>query len=166
MDLEPYAIANGAAAIVVAAKNALPEGVEEATLVVPLEPLGLGARQLFRITDLFSGGIELRSRERKNEWPGDERVVLQAAHLVGDDRAPDLFRDRGFVRVRSFFRMVADVSREPPAPEWPGGVELRPFDPDRHGRALHAALEEAFVQEWEHVAQPYEAWRERAFQQN
>ena len=107
--------------------------------------------------------LEARSREREDEWPNDGRVVLHAAHLVGDARAPDLFRSRGFVRVRSFFRMVADVARELPAPEWPEGVELRPFDAERDGPALHDAQEEAFAREWEHVPQSYEAWRERAF---
>ena len=111
-----------------------------------------------RLLDL----LEARAREREDEWPVEERIVVDAAHLVGDDRAPDLFRSRGFVRARSFFRMVTDVTMETPAPEWPEGVELRPFDPERDGRALHAALEEAFAHEWSHVAQPYEAWRERA----
>jgi GNAT superfamily N-acetyltransferase len=107
--------------------------------------------------------LETRSRELEAEWPDDERVVLQAAHLVGDDRAPGLFRTQGFAYARSFFRMVADVREPQPAPEWPEGVELRPFDVERHGRAVHAAVEESFAQEWGHVAQPYEVWRERAY---
>jgi ribosomal protein S18 acetylase RimI-like enzyme len=107
--------------------------------------------------------LEARTRELEPEWPDDERVVLQAAHLVGDDRAPALFRTQGFAYVRSFFRMVADVRDEHPAAEWPEGLELRPFDVDRHGRAVHAAQEEAFATEWGHVAMPYETWRERAF---
>jgi ribosomal protein S18 acetylase RimI-like enzyme len=107
--------------------------------------------------------LESRSRELEGEWPERGRVVLQAAHLVGDDRAPDLFRGSGFSRVRSFFRMVADVSEEPPVPEWPDGVELRQFDVDRHGPELHSVQEEAFAHEWGHAAQPYETWRERAF---
>ena len=116
---------------------------------------GVGARVL--------GLLEARSRELESEWPDDERVVLQAAHLVGDARAPELFRTQGFAYVRSFFRMVVDLLEAHPAPEWPEGVELRPFDVERHGRAVHAAVEESFAHEWGHVAQPYEAWRERAY---
>jgi ribosomal protein S18 acetylase RimI-like enzyme len=107
--------------------------------------------------------LETGAREREDEWPDEGRVVVDAAHLVGDERAPELFRGRGFSRVRSFFRMVTDVREEPPEPEWPEGVELRPFDLDRHGPVVHAAQEEAFAHEWGHVAQPYETWRERAF---
>jgi mycothiol synthase len=107
--------------------------------------------------------LETRSRALEAEWPDGERVVLQAANLVGDDRAPELFRTRGFTYARSFFRMVADIGEPHPAPGWPEGVELRPFDVERDGRAVHAAVEESFVHEWGHVAQPYEVWRERAY---
>ena len=116
---------------------------------------GVGARMLAL--------LEARSRELEGEWPGDERVVLQAANLVGDDRAPELFRAQGFTYARSFFRMVVDIREPHPPPEWPDDVELRPFDVERDGRAVHAAVEEAFAHEWGHVAQPYDAWRERAY---
>ena len=116
---------------------------------------GVGARML----EL----LEARSRELEAEWPDGERIVLQAANLVGDDSAPELFRMQGFTYARSFFRMVVDIAAPHPAPDWPEGVELRPFDVERDGRAVHAAVEEAFVDEWGHVAQPYEVWRERAY---
>jgi mycothiol synthase len=106
--------------------------------------------------------LEARARELEREWPEGERVVLQAAHLVGDDRAPALFRGHGFARVRSFFRMVVDVTEPHPPPEWPYGVELRPFDAELHGRELHAAHQEAFAREWGHIDLSYEEWRERA----
>jgi ribosomal protein S18 acetylase RimI-like enzyme len=107
--------------------------------------------------------LEGRVHELEAEWPEERPVVLQLAHLVGDERAPDLFRGSGFTRARSFFRMVVDVEREHPAPEWPDGVALRPFDLEAHGRVLHAAQEEAFAHEWGHVVMDYETWRERAF---
>jgi ribosomal protein S18 acetylase RimI-like enzyme len=107
--------------------------------------------------------LEGRVRELQPEWPREGRVVLQLAHLVGDERAPGLFVARGFSRARSFFRMVVDVEQEHPAPEWPDGVELRPLDIESHGRALHAAQEEAFAGEWGHVSMAYETWHERAF---
>ncbi|HET8743271.1 MAG TPA: GNAT family N-acetyltransferase [Gaiella sp.] len=107
--------------------------------------------------------LEQRAYERRDECPEGEPVVLQAAHLVGDDHAPGLFGGCGFERVRSFFRMVVEVDREHPAPAWPENVEVRPFDVEEHGRAIHAAQEEAFAAEWGHVERPYEEWRERAF---
>jgi mycothiol synthase len=106
--------------------------------------------------------IETRVRELQPEWP-DGRVSVEAAHLVGDPRAPALFRGRGFERARSFFRMVTDVSGETPAPRWPDGVELCRLDVDRHGGPLYEAELEAFAEEWEYVPLAYDEWRERVF---
>ena len=107
--------------------------------------------------------LEQRTRELDSDWPDGERIVLQCAHLVGDDRAPRLLASRGFDYVRSGFRMVIDVTDDDPAPEWPEGTELRPLDVERDGRLAHAAIEEAFVDEWGFVARPYDEWRKRVF---
>ena len=103
--------------------------------------------------------LEARARELLANEPATERVVLQCAHLDGDERAPRLFAGRGFVYTRSAFRMVADLTGRERVPVWPGGVELRAFDVEQHGRLLHAALEEAFQDERGHVDQPFQEWR-------
>jgi len=107
--------------------------------------------------------LEQRTQEREPEWPDVERIVLQCSHLVGDKGAPALFRARGYTYVRSFFRMVIDLTGNEPAPDWPDGIELRPLDVARDGLAVHAAIEEAFAEEWGHVVRPYAEWRKRAF---
>ncbi len=107
--------------------------------------------------------LEQRARELEADWPDGERIVLQCAHLVGDDRAPRLLASRGFDFVRSGFRMVADVSGDPPPAEWPEGIELRPLDTERDGPLVHAAIEEAFADEWGFAARPYDEWRTRTF---
>jgi mycothiol synthase len=107
--------------------------------------------------------VEARVRERLDEAPSGSRVTLHLAHLVGDETAPALLRQEGFERERSFFRMVADLSSPPPVPAWPAGVELRPLDPERDGRALHQADSAAFAGHWGFRAQPYEEWFDRIF---
>lgn len=107
--------------------------------------------------------LEGRVRELRPEWPGGARIVLESAHLVGDDRAPALFAGRGFEYARSFFRMVIDVTEPQPDPVWPDGVELRPLEPERDGRMLYDAELEAFADEWDYVVLDYDTWRERAF---
>jgi ribosomal protein S18 acetylase RimI-like enzyme len=107
--------------------------------------------------------IERRVLELQPEWPTDGRVAVELAHLVGDARAPALFRAHGFVRAGSFFRMVADVRDEPPEPRWPEGIVLVPLDVDRHGRALHDAELEALADEWEYVPLGYDEWHDRVF---
>jgi len=107
--------------------------------------------------------VEARARERVGEAPAGSRVTLHNSHLVGDDRAPLLLAGRGFARVRSFFRMVADVDRMKSVPVWPSGVELRPLDVDTHGRRLHAASESAFTETWEYRARSYDEWAHDIF---
>jgi mycothiol synthase len=107
--------------------------------------------------------LEERVRELERDWPEGERIVLQCAHLVGDERAPTLFRCRGFDHARSFFRMVVDLADDDPEPEWPSGIELRPLDVERDGRLVHAAIEDAFAEEWGHIERPYDEWHERVF---
>ena len=104
--------------------------------------------------------IEERATDLEPSWPAGERIVLESAHLVGDESAAALHETRGFRFVRRFFRMVTDVTDTPAAPVWPDGTEVRRFDPERDARELHGAYEEAFANEWGHVVKPYDAWRE------
>jgi mycothiol synthase len=105
--------------------------------------------------------VEERARELEPSWPAGERIVLESAHLVGDETAAALHEARGFGFVRRFFRMVVDVTEPPPEPVWPEGAVVRPFDPERDLPELHDAHEEAFAREWGHVARDLGAWREQ-----
>jgi mycothiol synthase len=116
---------------------------------------GVGSRLL----DL----LEQRAHELEPLWPDPGPVVLQVAHLVGDDRAPLLFAGKGYVCARSFFRMVTDVHHPPPEPAWPEGTGLHPLDPDRDGPALFDAEVEAFADEWDYARLEYEEWHARVF---
>jgi ribosomal protein S18 acetylase RimI-like enzyme len=107
--------------------------------------------------------VESRALERVGEAPAGERVVLHNAHLVGDAAAPLLLAGRGFARVRTFFRMVADLGQVDLTPAWPDGIAVRPLDVAAHGPLLHAADDVAFAQEWGHTPVGYEAWSTRIF---
>ena len=107
--------------------------------------------------------VEARVRERLEAEPASGRAVLHLAHLVGDDTAAELLALEGFHHVRSFFRMVIDLVDEPPRPIWPAGLELRPLDVERDGRAIHATDVAAFSQEWGYHVRPYDEWFERLF---
>jgi ribosomal protein S18 acetylase RimI-like enzyme len=106
---------------------------------------------------------EERARELEAGVPAGERVWLETAHLVGDDRAPRLLSCKGFTRVRTFFRMVADLTAEPAPPAWPAGIEVSRFEVDADGGVVHAAVEEAFVDEWGRTPRAYAEWAERCF---
>ena len=107
---------------------------------------------------------EERALELTQGLPTEIRATLETAHLVGDPRAPSLLTCRGFAHVRTFHRMVVDLGQGGFAePEWPDGLELRPFDRDRDAAAVHEAIESAFTDEWGHERRELEEWSERVF---
>ena len=103
---------------------------------------------------------EERAREIEPGLARGQRVYLETAHLVGDPGAPALLAAKGYRRVRTFFRMVRSLAPSEQGPAAPPGIELRSFDPDADGRLVHAAVEEAFANEWGHRQRPYLDWHE------
>jgi mycothiol synthase len=79
--------------------------------------------------------------------------------LALDDDARRLFESRGYREVRRFYRMLIELDRPPPPPEWPEGFRVDTFELD-DARAFHAALDEAFAEEWNHVSMTFERWTE------
>jgi len=100
---------------------------------------------------LLAGG-EARARERG----------LQKAHawaLAPDHDARRLFELRGFREVRRYYRMLIELDGPPQPAEWPEGFHVDTFKRE-DARAFHAALTEAFAEEWNWVPMPFERWLE------
>ena len=55
--------------------------------------------------------------------------------------------------------MLVEHEGEPLAPEWPEGFRVGTFE-SGDGPVFHAALDEAFADEWNHVSMPFEQWAE------
>ncbi len=68
-----------------------------------------------------------------------------------------LLVDAGYSAVRSSFEMRRSLEGDLGHPEWPEGITVRPYD-ERHGRAIHAATDEAFRDHWGHTDTTFEAW--------
>jgi mycothiol synthase len=83
---------------------------------------------------------------------------IQNAVLEADSRACELLESLGYVTVRVFREMRIQLEEPPPAPEWPEGLSVVPFDPESDARAFHAADEEAFADAWGHMPREFEAW--------
>ena len=84
--------------------------------------------------------------------------VLNVGTFAENAAACRLFDARGYTPVRHYFQMRAVLDSEPEPPEWPVGVELDRFRLD-DARAFHAAVEEAFANEWGHTTMPFEEWK-------
>jgi mycothiol synthase len=96
---------------------------------------------------------EARSRER-----GAARI--HTGTLQRDERGRELFEQSDYRYVRSFFRMGIELDGEPPEPRIPEGLRLDRYEP-ADARAVHAAIEEAFEDHWEHEPRSFEAWEAR-----
>jgi mycothiol synthase len=95
----------------------------------------------------------------------EERAVaagsssLRLGALADNAAARRLFADRGYREARHYFTMRIDLHGELARPVWPDGISVATFRPE-DARAVHAALNEAFAQEWGWHSLPFEDWRE------
>jgi mycothiol synthase len=78
-----------------------------------------------------------------------------------DSAARRLLQSLGYSAVRVFREMRIELQTPPPAPHWPDGLRVVPFDVERDAFAFHAACEEAFADHWEHTPREFELWSRR-----
>jgi mycothiol synthase len=100
------------------------------------------------------------TEERAREASDGASAALESAFLDGDPAAPALFRAHGYEPVRHFLRMVIDLERPPEPSEPQDEITIAPFERS-DARALHAAIEEAFAEEFGFRPEPFDRWAER-----
>ncbi len=83
---------------------------------------------------------------------------IQNGVLEADSAACELLESLGYGAVRVFREMRIELDGPPPAPEWPEGLRVVPFDPERDALEFHAAHEEAFEDAWGHTPRDFESW--------
>jgi mycothiol synthase len=88
--------------------------------------------------------------------PDGARVVLLNWVSSLDAAGNDVILRSGFNLIRHSYRMRIDFAEAPPAPVWPDGITLRPFDPDRDLEAVAWADREAFRDHWGFSERPFE----------
>ncbi len=83
---------------------------------------------------------------------------IQNGVLEADSAARRLLESLGYGAVRVFRELRIELHAPPPAPEWPDGLRVRPFDQERDAVEFHAAQEEAFEDHWGHTPRDFESW--------
>jgi mycothiol synthase len=79
--------------------------------------------------------------------------------LAADADARRLFEQSGYREARRFYRMSIELDQPPQPAELPPGFRVDTFELE-DAREFHAALGEAFADEWNFVAMPLERWVE------
>ncbi len=100
---------------------------------------------------LIATGLEAIAARR-----GARRI--QSNVFERDAGARRLLESLGYRDVRVFRELRIELAAPPPAPEWPDGLRVVPFDPDRDAREFHAAHQEAFRDHWDHTPRDFESW--------
>jgi mycothiol synthase len=94
------------------------------------------------------------SRERV-----DGAAVARGNAATEDRETRSALEAAGYRTVRHSFLMQIDLDGTEPAPVWPAGVELRPFEPGRDEQLAYDAHMEAFGDNWEFRPSPKDEWR-------
>ena len=82
---------------------------------------------------------------------------------AGDEAAAALLRGGGLHLVRHFWHMSIELSPDAVAGPAPSGIAITSLRPQDDLREVHAVLDEAFADHWDHEPQPFERWaRDRA----
>ena len=88
--------------------------------------------------------IDQRAREFVPLAPLEMRVVLHSWCHSGNFAGKQLLENAGYICNRHTWAMFIDLSETLPQPEWPEGIVLRPFVPERDAHAVFEAVDESF----------------------
>jgi mycothiol synthase len=83
---------------------------------------------------------------------------IQNSVFEADSAARRLLESLSYRDVRVFRELRIELETPPPAPEWPEGLLVVPFVPERDALAFHAAHQEAFADHWEYTPRDFESW--------
>lgn len=83
---------------------------------------------------------------------------IQNSVLEADSAAGRLLESLGYDAVRVFRELRAELEVPPPAPEWPDGLRVVPFDPEHDAVEFHAAHQEAFADAWDYTPRDFASW--------
>ena len=94
-----------------------------------------------------------------------ERLTLSVACYEQEEERRRLLLGRGYRVVREYLDLGYELRRPVPAPQLPGGIELRPIRLGTDDRAAFEAADDAFAEHFHVEVETYEEWRQRMFAQ-
>jgi len=92
--------------------------------------------------------------------PHDAGAVVRATTWANDGPALGLLASAGYRPIRGFLHMAVALPTEPTAHS--PGVVVRPIADEEDLRAVHAVIDAAFADHWDHRTTPFDEWWERA----
>jgi mycothiol synthase len=105
---------------------------------------------------------ELETRAEQRLVPGGQ---LKAYVAERNAAYAAVVEARGYALVRHSFRMEADLSSEPAAPDWPEGITVREFVSGEDDQRVYEVQEETFADQADAEPLTYEEWRHWSFRE-
>ncbi|HEY7562325.1 MAG TPA: GNAT family N-acetyltransferase [Gaiellaceae bacterium] len=112
----------------------------------------------FRNRDIGTAMLEWSEKRALERTRAGAQVRLGQV-ITSDDAARALLESRGYMPVRTYWRMTMPLDEQPPPPAWPDGVVVRTFDEERDSRAVYALVQDAFGDNERHTAESFEEWQ-------
>ena len=97
---------------------------------------------------------EERARQRAR---GHEAALMRAFAYESDELEKRALERHGYELIRHSYRMRIDFDDDPPPPEWPEGMTVRPATEADLETAYETQME-TFEDSWEHTREPYDEW--------
>jgi mycothiol synthase len=108
--------------------------------------------------------VEARAREEIALAEPDVRVLIQSMIDNRDPASHDLHRNEGYQPLRYHWRMEIVLNGPPALPNFPAGIELRPFIKGEHDVAVWQAQNEAWRDHWGSHDVTLEEWKRSRFE--
>jgi mycothiol synthase len=89
---------------------------------------------------------------------GVDGARLRHSVNAGDEAAAAMLRSRGLHLVRHFWHMSIELPPDVVAGPPPSGIAIAPLRPQDDLREVHAVLDTAFADHWDHEPEPFEHW--------
>jgi len=99
---------------------------------------------------------EERCGQLIEKLPADLRLAPRVSAFSTNQSAHQLFEDLKWTHIRSFYTMRIDMESAPPAPQWPAGISLQPYQPEQL-RDIYTAHRETFRDHFGYVELPFES---------
>ncbi len=115
------------------------------------EGLGVGTNLL--------RALDERARLEIPKAAPDLRVFVRNFMTAEDKAGCALHENEGYQAARFSWAMRIKLESPPPAPEFPAGVEIRPFVEADQLFQVYEAVEEAFADHWGFIKIPFENWK-------
>lgn len=107
--------------------------------------------------------VEQRARELMTLAEHDVRVTIKTTINRNEPGGVALHQNEGYLPVRYHWRMQIDMKEPPATPDFPAGVEIRPFIQDQHDVAVWQAENEAFRDHPASTEWDLDDWRHARF---